>query len=101
MAATGMARGNQTYVGVLVLSLLLVAPLIVYPVFLMKTLCYALFACAFNLLMGQVGLLSIGHAMFFVVPAYESATAARLWGMLPELAHHFVHSGLLTIVLRV
>ena len=86
MAASGMATRKQTYVGVLVLSLLLVAPLIVYPVFLMKTLCYALFACAFNLLLGQVGLLSFGHAMFFGLAAYASAHAAKQWGLPPELA---------------
>ena len=86
MAASGMTRRTQTSVGLLVLSLLLVAPLVVYPVFLMKTLCYALFACAFNLLLGQVGLLSFGHAMFFGLAAYASAHAAKQWGLPPELA---------------
>ena len=50
----------------------LAAPLAVYPVFLMKVLCFALFACAFNLLIGYVGLLSFGHAMFFGFAAYIS-----------------------------
>ncbi|MBE0617686.1 MAG: branched-chain amino acid ABC transporter permease, partial [Proteobacteria bacterium] len=46
------------------MALFLVAPAVVYPVFVMKALCFALFACAFNLLLGFGGLLSFGHAMF-------------------------------------
>ena len=63
-----------------------VAPLVVYPVFMMKVLCFALFACAFNLLIGYVGLLSFGHAMFFGLASYVSAHAAKIWGLTPELA---------------
>ncbi len=63
-----------------------VAPLAVYPVFLMKVLCFALFACAFNLLIGYVGLLSFGHAAFFGGAAYVTAHAAKIWGWPPELA---------------
>ena len=48
-----------------VLLIALVAPFVMYPVLLMKILCFALFACAFNLLIGFTGLLSFGHAMFF------------------------------------
>ena len=62
------------------------APLVAYPVFLMKVMCFALFACAFNLLIGYVGLLSFGHAMFFGIAAYTSAHAAKVWGFTPELA---------------
>lgn len=62
------------------------APLVAYPVFLMKVMCFALFACAFNLLIGYVGLLSFGHAMFFGIAAYTSAHAAKVWGLTPELA---------------
>ena len=51
-------------------ALLVVAPFVVYPVFLMKALCFALFACAFNLLIGYVGLLSFGHALFFGWASY-------------------------------
>ncbi|MBP8007455.1 MAG: branched-chain amino acid ABC transporter permease, partial [Burkholderiales bacterium] len=58
----------------------------VYPVFLMKALCFALFACAFNLLIGYVGLLSFGHAMFFGTAGYVSAHAAKVWGVPPEVA---------------
>ena len=64
----------------------LVAPFIGYPIFLMKVLCFALFACAFNLLIGYTGLLSFGHAMFFGFAAYVAAHAAKVWGLTPELA---------------
>jgi branched-chain amino acid transport system permease protein len=66
--------------------LLVVAPAFIYPVFLMKALCFALFACAFNLLIGYVGLLSFGHALFFGWASYVSAHAAKVWGLPPELA---------------
>jgi branched-chain amino acid transport system permease protein len=65
---------------------LLVAPALVYPVFLMKVMCFALFACAFNLLIGFGGLLSFGHAMFLGSAGYASAHAAKVWGLTPELA---------------
>ena len=58
----------------------------IYPVFLMKALCFALFACAFNLLIGYAGLLSFGHAMFFGTAGYVSAYAAKVWGFPPEFA---------------
>ena len=61
--------------------LLALAPLVVYPVFLMKALCFALFACAFNLLIGYAGLLSFGHALFFGAAAYATAHAAAAWGL--------------------
>jgi branched-chain amino acid transport system permease protein len=63
-----------------------VAPSFAYPVFLMKALCFALFACAFNLLIGFVGLLSFGHALFFGWASYVSAHAAKVWGLPPEFA---------------
>ena len=68
------------------LAALCIAPLIVYPVFLMKALCFALFACAFNLLIGFGGLLSFGHAMFLGTAGYVCAYAAKEWGLTPELA---------------
>lgn len=68
------------------MALALVAPMAIYPVFLMKVLCFALFACAFNLLLGYVGLLSFGHAMFFGFAAYVSGHAAKVWGLPTELA---------------
>src|ERR1700739_3100740 len=65
---------------------LVIVPMLVYPVFLMKALCFALFACAFNLLIGYVGLLSFGHALFFGWASYVSAYAAKVWGVDPEFA---------------
>jgi branched-chain amino acid transport system permease protein len=59
-------------------ALALAAPLAIYPVFLMKVLCFALFACAFNLLVGYVGLLSFGHAMFFGFAAYVAGHLAKV-----------------------
>ncbi len=58
----------------------------VYPVFLMKVMCFALFACAFNLLIGFGGLLSFGNAMFLGTAGYASAYSAKVWGFAPELA---------------
>lgn len=64
----------------------IVAPFVFYPVFLMKALCFALFACAFNLLIGFGGLLSFGHAAFFGSAAYMCGYAARDLGLTPELS---------------
>ncbi len=58
----------------------------VYPIFMMKVMCFALFACAFNLLLGFGGLLSFGHAMFLGGAGYVSAHAANVWGLTPELS---------------
>ena len=63
-----------------------VGPFVVYPVFLMKALCFALFACAFNLLIGYAGLLSFGHAAYLGSAGYVTAHAAKVWGWPPELA---------------
>jgi branched-chain amino acid transport system permease protein len=71
--------------GVLVLAGI-VAPFVAYPIFVMTALCFALFACAFNLLLGFVGLLSFGHAAFFGWSAYIAAHTAKVWGWTPELA---------------
>jgi len=68
------------------LILAVAAPFLVYPVFLMKVLCFALFACAFNLLLGFTGLLSFGHAAFFGFSAYVCSHAAKVWGLTPEIA---------------
>jgi len=68
------------------LAFFLAAPAVIYPVFLMKVMCFALFACAFNLLLGYVGLLSFGHAMFLGTAGYTAAHAAKVWGLTPELA---------------
>src|SRR5437870_12878297 len=79
---------NTLRVGFIVMIVALaVAPFIgFYPVFLMKALCFAVFACAFNLLLGFGGLLSFGHAMFLGTAGYLAAHAAKVWGFPPELA---------------
>jgi len=72
---------------VVMAALLAAAPFVgIYPVFLMKALCFALFACAFNLLIGFGGLLSFGHAMFLGTAGYVCAHAAKEWGWPPEAA---------------
>jgi branched-chain amino acid transport system permease protein len=70
---------------IVLLVLALIAPFFVYPVFLMKMLCFALFACSFNLLLGYGGLLSFGHAAFFGSAAYIAAHTIRVMGFTPEL----------------
>jgi branched-chain amino acid transport system permease protein len=68
------------------LAFFALAPVLIYPLFLMKVMCFALFACAFNLLIGYGGLLSFGHAMFFGIAGYVAAHAAKVWGFNPEFA---------------
>jgi branched-chain amino acid transport system permease protein len=66
--------------------LLLIVPLTgIYPFFVMQALCFALLACAFNLLIGYGGLLSFGHAMFLGTAGYVAAHALKVWGLAPEL----------------
>ena len=84
--AGGFARKAWLAVSLAALALLVLAPFVIYPVFLMKALCFALFACAFNLLLGYAGLLSFGHAAFFGGAAYVTAHAAKVWLLPPELA---------------
>jgi len=68
------------------LAVLLAAPFIgLYPVFMMKALCYAIFACAFNLLLGYTGLLSFGHAAYLGAAAYATGWLVRTAGLPPEL----------------
>lgn len=78
---------SRTHLGFGALVLIgLAAPLAgVYPTFLMKCWCFALFACAFNLLLGYAGLLSFGHAAFFGAAAYLAAHAIKVWGVTPEV----------------
>jgi len=89
LASVGAARASKTMLiaTAVMAAALAVAPHVgIYPVFLMKALCFALFACAFNLLLGFGGLLSFGHAMFLGIAGYVSAHAAKVWGAPPELA---------------
>ena len=86
-ASAHSAEGASEKIAFLVMVVvLIVAPFFVYPLFLMQALCFALFACAFNLLIGYVGLLSFGHALYFGWASYLSAHAAKVWGFPPELA---------------
>ena len=78
-----MSRKTLAYL--LLLAAGLAAPFFVYPVLVMKVLCFALFACAFNLLLGYTGLLSFGHAAFFGTGAYVAGYAIKGWGLPTEL----------------
>ena len=77
---------RQTLFILVLLAVAIALPFGVYPVFLMKGLCFALFASAFDLLLGHLGLLSFGHAMFFGFAGYVTAHAAKEWALPPELA---------------
>jgi branched-chain amino acid transport system permease protein len=83
-AAQGGSRVEWLLTGIGVI-LLVLAPFFFYPVFVMSMLCFALFACAFNLLLGYTGLLSFGHAAVFGGAAYFTAHAVKVWGVTPEL----------------
>jgi len=77
---------SRLLIAVLILIAALAAPFGIYPVFLMKALCFALFAVAFNLLLGYGGLLSFGHAAFFGMASYVTGHAMTKWGVTPEIA---------------
>src|SRR3954469_12375563 len=89
-AAPTVMRANESrsemIAFAIMVAVLIAAPFFIYPLFLMQALCFALFACAFNLLIGYVGLLSFGHALYFGWASYLSAHAAKIWGFPPELA---------------
>lgn len=78
---------NRRWLGYLVfLIVVALLPFVgVYPIFVMKILCYALFACAFNLLLGFTGLLSFGHAAFLGTAAYVTGHAIKIWGLPTEI----------------
>jgi branched-chain amino acid transport system permease protein len=79
------------------LGLLLLAPMFIYPILVMKVLCFALFACAFNLLLGYTGLLSFGHAVFLGSAAYVTGHALKVWE-LPTLLGLLVGTGAATLL---
>lgn len=81
----GMPRLHKV-IFVLLFAVLLGLPFLVYPIFAMKVMCFALFAAAFNLLLGYGGLLSFGHAAYFGGASYVAAHAAKVWGLTPELS---------------
>ena len=83
-ANTPSKTGERIAFAVMVAALI-AAPFFAYPLFLMQALCFALFACAFNLLLGFGGLLSFGHAMFMGSAGYVAAYSAKAWGLNPEL----------------
>jgi len=74
----GFSRAQLIAFAVMV-ALILISPFVLYPVFLMRVLCMALFACAFNLMIGYVGLLSFGHAAFFGMGSYIAAWTMKFW----------------------
>jgi branched-chain amino acid transport system permease protein len=89
-------RSRSEVIAFLLMTLvLIIAPFFFYPLFLMQALCFALFACSFNLLIGYVGLLSFGHALYFGWASYLAAHSAKVWGFTPELA---ILTGTLTAV---
>lgn len=85
--APSVLRSRSETIGfVIMVVALVIAPFVTYPLFLMQAMCFALFACAFNLLIGYVGLLSFGHALYFGWASYLSAYSAKAWGFPPEFA---------------
>ena len=86
MPAASSRNWSEPLAFVIMVAVLAVAPIYIYPMFLMQALCFALFACAFNLLIGYGGLLSFGHALYFGWASYLAAHSAKVWGFPPELA---------------
>lgn len=84
-AAPHAIRDEMIVFGIMTAVLLIVPFTGIYPFFVMQALCFALLACAFNLLIGYGGLLSFGHAMFLGTAGYVSAHALKVWGLSPEL----------------
>src|SRR5262252_866396 len=86
LASTPHAMRDEMIVFAIMAVLLAAVPFSgIYPFFVMQALCFALVACAFNLLIGYGGLLSFGHAMFLGTAGYFSAHALKVWGLPPEL----------------
>ncbi|MDM0009543.1 branched-chain amino acid ABC transporter permease [Variovorax sp. J22G73] len=80
-----MKKISTVVYGLLLVALILAPFFGAYPVFVMKLMCFALFAAAFNLLLGFTGLLSFGHAAFLGGSAYVAGHAMKVWGLTPEL----------------
>src|SRR5712664_72156 len=86
LPVTPRAMRDEMIVFAAMAALLAIVPLTgIYPFFVMQALCFALLACAFNLLIGYGGLLSFGHAMFLGTAGYITAHALKVWGFTPEL----------------
>ncbi|HET7412800.1 MAG TPA: branched-chain amino acid ABC transporter permease [Pararhizobium sp.] len=75
----------RTVLWIVLIALIITAPAYLYPIFVMQLMCFALFACAFNLLLGYTGLLSFGHAAFFGGAAYIAGHVIKVWGLPPLL----------------
>ena len=84
-STTARASRIEAILLALGVAVLVALPFFIYPIFVMKMMCFALFACAFNLLFGYTGLLSFGHAAFFGGAAYFTAHAVKVWGVGPEI----------------
>jgi branched-chain amino acid transport system permease protein len=86
LPATPHAMRDEMIVFAIMAVILALVPFTgIYPFFVMQALCFALLACAFNLLIGYGGLLSFGHAMFLGTAGYVSGHALKVWGLPPEL----------------
>src|SRR6267142_6977609 len=86
LPAPGRGIRDEMILFVVMAAVLAIVPFTgVYPFFVMQALCFALLACAFNLLIGYGGLLSFGHAMFLGTAGYITAHAMKVWGFTPEL----------------
>src|SRR6201985_2824199 len=86
LPATPQAIRDEMIAFAIMTAMLAIVPFTgIYPFFVMQALCFALLACAFNLLIGYGGLLSFGHAMFLGTAGYISAHALKVWGVTPEL----------------
>ena len=86
MARPDTRTNRREWIGIaLLVAIGLIAPFLAYPTFVMKVWCFALFACAFNLLLGYTGLLSFGHAAFLSVGGYLTGHVTKMWGFTPEL----------------
>ncbi|MCP5264208.1 MAG: branched-chain amino acid ABC transporter permease [Rhodoferax sp.] len=77
--------GAQSIAFLIMVGLLVLSPTVVYPVFLMKILCYAIFACSLNLIAGYGGMMSFGHAAYFGIGAYTAAWCTKNWAITPEI----------------
>ncbi len=88
-----MTAGSRTGLIALSIAVALALPFLIYPVFLMQAMSLALFACAFNLLLGYAGVLSFGHAAFLGSAGYLCGYAAKTWNLPPELALLFGAAG--------
>ena len=86
IAGLKKSTSSQTWAFIVMLILLCVGPWIFYPVFLMKVLCFAMFACGFNLLLGYAGMMSFGHAAFFGMGSYIAAWTGLYWHWPIELS---------------